>query len=73
MVAFAIESKKKNLHWVAFVLPLILYIFREDRTPEYSLFVGDLSSDVDETFLLVAKDNNTHNYNTNTNLFFFIY
>ncbi|KAI7892040.1 uncharacterized protein EV154DRAFT_506124 [Mucor mucedo] len=25
---------------------------KEDRAPEYSLFVGDLSSDVDETFLL---------------------
>ncbi|CAO3621468.1 unnamed protein product [Cunninghamella echinulata] len=27
---------------------------KEDRAPEYSLFVGDLSSDVDETYLLAV-------------------
>ncbi|KAI8088294.1 hypothetical protein BDF21DRAFT_450017 [Thamnidium elegans] len=29
-----------------------IYDRKEDRAPEYSLFVGDLSNDVDETFLL---------------------
>ena len=37
------------------------YIFiREDRAPEYSLFVGDLSADIDETFLLVKKKKKSH-------------
>lgn len=53
MVEFAIESKLQRLH---FVLPLLIVLCykREDRAPEYSLFVGDLSNDVDETFLLVS-------------------
>jgi RNA recognition motif-containing protein len=31
-----------------------IYDKKEDRAPEYSLFVGDLSNDVDETFLLIS-------------------
>lgn len=38
---------------------LLIYhvLYREDRAPEYSLFVGDLSNDIDETYLLVRKNN----------------
>lgn len=31
--------------------------FREDRAPEYSLFVGDLSNEVSELVLLVSETN----------------
>lgn len=52
MVEFVIESKS-NCYIFRILSYHFINIFREDRAPEYSLFVGDLSSDVDETFLLV--------------------
>lgn len=36
----------------------LYYLNREDRQPEYSVFLGDLSSDCSEQILLVNVDYN---------------
>lgn len=46
-----IESRLRMIMY--YTIKFLLHPYREDRAPEYSLFVGDLSNDIDETFLLV--------------------